>query len=575
MKLTKISIFKFRSIEKAKICVGRITAVVGENNAGKSAILKALDVFFHYEKDHFIRGIHDYTKNSQSTIELTFSNIPDEVRGLMKVKDTLSLRLKCKPPEYEPTYEYKFENKWEKCSNNTVEGLFKTINFVLIPPIRDPKEAEIEENTLLKKIVFEYLKRKTENRDNLSSTVREATDLIQKSAFKHIENDLEKLYPLTHKFKFTIDYKNEVDYGLLIDNIALRITEDSPITSFQLKECGTGLQSLTIIALYLYYTKLIYRNAILGIEEPETNLHPQAQREFVRKLNDYAEKSDTQVIFTTHSSVVANELDHKSIVQARRENEERRGFKTVFNQVGPKASASKHIGSEKYYTFYRRRNSEFFFSKSVIILEGEADVEAVRCIAKRNRIDLEQSGIALITLNGVDSVLYPYYLLKELHIPFILVTDKDFFLDYIESEKDSSRDSNGFYKYSKKSLNQTRLKTQLKGIFKSEKERAELLQHLKKGHSSLLKFLTQYSIVCMKYNLEMDLISTKSGKQAYCDVLGLNYNVDNKEILTKYKSKIKSPEKVSAVFERLTNKKLPLSLMAIEKFMKTFIENGK
>ena len=49
MKLVSADIENFRSIKKCSIHFNEITAIVGENNAGKSAVLRALNSFFNYE----------------------------------------------------------------------------------------------------------------------------------------------------------------------------------------------------------------------------------------------------------------------------------------------------------------------------------------------------------------------------------------------------------------------------------------------------------------------------------------------------------------------------------------------
>lgn len=46
MHISKISVHNFRSINDAEMPVGKITALVGENNAGKSSLLRALNAFF-------------------------------------------------------------------------------------------------------------------------------------------------------------------------------------------------------------------------------------------------------------------------------------------------------------------------------------------------------------------------------------------------------------------------------------------------------------------------------------------------------------------------------------------------
>ena len=51
MRIKSLSISNFRSYYKeVKINFQDLTAIVGKNDIGKSTILEALDVFFHYGK---------------------------------------------------------------------------------------------------------------------------------------------------------------------------------------------------------------------------------------------------------------------------------------------------------------------------------------------------------------------------------------------------------------------------------------------------------------------------------------------------------------------------------------------
>ena len=51
MKISNISIEQFRSIKKCQLRLGEITTVVRENNAGKTALLKALNSVFNWDEE--------------------------------------------------------------------------------------------------------------------------------------------------------------------------------------------------------------------------------------------------------------------------------------------------------------------------------------------------------------------------------------------------------------------------------------------------------------------------------------------------------------------------------------------
>ena len=51
MKLAEIEIENFRSIKNCRIRFDEIAAIVGENNAGKSALLRAINSVFNWDEE--------------------------------------------------------------------------------------------------------------------------------------------------------------------------------------------------------------------------------------------------------------------------------------------------------------------------------------------------------------------------------------------------------------------------------------------------------------------------------------------------------------------------------------------
>ena len=47
---------------------------------------------------------------------------------------------------------------------------------------------------------------------------------------------------------------------------------------FHLKDCGSGVISMAIIAMHLVLAEINHTNVVFGIEEPEINLHPIPKR---------------------------------------------------------------------------------------------------------------------------------------------------------------------------------------------------------------------------------------------------------------------------------------------------------
>ena len=144
-----------------------------------------------------------------------------------------------------------------------------------------------------------------------------------------LEKYLSGLYMQNKNIDFKIDFPNNMDYTSILNYVELSI--DESFSNHLLKEWGSGTKSLAIIAMYRAYFLRAYfliedKDIILGIEEPETNLHPQAQKRFIQSLSMNMSESEVQTIFTTHSIVLIDQLKHENILLVKRKSDSKRAF---------------------------------------------------------------------------------------------------------------------------------------------------------------------------------------------------------------------------------------------------------
>ena len=95
------------------------------------------------------------------------------------------------------------------------------------------------------------------------------------------------------------------------------------------------------------------------MEEPETNLHPQAQRELINSIKNTSPDEYTQVLLTTHSTVIVDNVDHKHITLVRKVKDEQRGFKSEVFKLKQSFFEDHNLEEFKYYQFHHYRNSDF------------------------------------------------------------------------------------------------------------------------------------------------------------------------------------------------------------------------
>lgn len=576
MRLTKTEIKNFRSIKDCSISHKKITALVGKNNVGKSAILRALNSFFNYEdeREYFNNGVHQYSSASRTTrIELTFSNITNLEKYNEYMEDNeLIIRMTYSKATKKRSIYYKKNNKYNNLRESFINDLNNDITFILIPIDRDNKEVIWNENSLLKLLLDEHFKQSTSKRDDLTPKVKELSLELERTGLKRIQNAIEDRYTLNKNFKFEFNFDDKLDYSILLDQINIEINEKN--LKYNITESGSGIQSLTIIAMYRYLAELRYTNIMLGIEEPEINLHPQAQREFVKSMKEN-KNIESQIIFTTHSSTIVDQLEHEEIVLFRKVEDKTRGFKTQINQLPNDFFEKNNLKEQQYYKFYRYKNSDFFFSDFVVVVESSNDAEVVKALMRKQNIELNFSGITFIELGGVTSLNYPFYLLESLSIPRLIIVDKDFFLPYLNDKLDNSRDNVGLpkYRYEYKKAN---LKL-IEQMIPNDKKRDKLLNFFRTDHSKALNLLEEFNLISMNYCLEMDLLSSKKSVEKFCDILSIETNNDipnKKNLLLNYHNKIKKPFNMLKVIEELSNRNYSYSYKRIRSVLTSIVERA-
>lgn len=413
-----------------------LNVIVGENGAGKTAIISAIRQLFHDSEsgrysvssdDFFCPFNIDGEPAKSFSIQAEFDglDINNKISLLpwIGTSNTALLNIQAENKEIQGRFKKIIWGGISKSSQFDPE-LLDLIQCIYLPPLRDAesKLSNGRQSRLSK--LLKALNRKELNQCKKAGTlhpleekVKEfnvslATDksLSIKDANKLITENL--TMAIGHHFgqNTSIQFA-ETDFTKIAESLTLLFSPNLSIDDQELfrslSQNSLGYNNLLYIASILAELTLDEEGEgqplfkLLLIEEPEAHLHPQLQIRLLNHLKSVAERNkNVQVIVTTHSTVLASSVNIESIIHLSKSNNP---IATPLRACGLLPNSSQFINRWLDVT-----KSNLLFASGVILVEGIAEQMLIPAIAKivlKDQADgknsLENLGITTINLNGI------------------------------------------------------------------------------------------------------------------------------------------------------------------------------
>ncbi len=178
---------------------------------------------------------------------------------------------------------------------------------------------------------------------------------------------------------------------------------------------------------------------LLLLDQPETNLHPFAQKTLVKDLLKLSKGEDIgfnrlihqlfgvkhfscQLFLVSHSDRILGS-DYSKIIRFYREGERVLAVsgKNVADTLNKSLAVEKQISMQFPYF------SLAIFAKCVILIEGASELGAMEYFAEKLGVDLDYLGISIISANGEGNIPTLSKLLRAFKIKVFSVKDRDSF----------------------------------------------------------------------------------------------------------------------------------------------------
>ncbi|MDW3210872.1 MAG: AAA family ATPase [Reichenbachiella sp.] len=440
MYLEKFIIKNFRGINNVSLTFNKgLNVLIGENNAGKSAIIDALRICLSYgnqrrdiyiTKSDFHLDKNAISENADSIeFHLHFHiDVPEEVawfNDLLSVQEDgtqdLQLHFKFYLDDNERV-KYKVWGGTNEGQAIAPEVLYLIYHVHLdalrdaeqfLRPIRGNRLGQLYTNIQIDPDIEKDQEKKSE----LAKKVRSAVD-SDAEWVGHVDKGKEKINEHLKETSFS-NKQHQVDisflpfdFNRLVDNLKIQM----PLYSDELLEGDPTKQKY--FELYqngLGYNNLIYTATVLGdlkqrkqkqketyaallIEEPESHLHPQLQNLFFNYLNKLDTEHGFQIFISSHSPTITAKASLKSVIVLQ--NQENK-----VNALSLQKSGLTEVNHKYLHKFLDVTKSQIFFSNGAILVEGISEALLLpifsRIVGEREEYDIDKAGVELVNLNGV------------------------------------------------------------------------------------------------------------------------------------------------------------------------------
>ncbi len=394
VKITKIAIKHFRSIVEANVELDNFNVFVGLNDAGKSNILKALDLFFNYKEN---AGRFNFFDNYSGLVHLTGHRAKE-----IEIAVTFWI-----PEQYTDHGEITLTRKW---------AWTKTQGVMFSEEYSQDFTTKARTRILLDRILYEYIPA-VKSKDYFQNLLLEMYNTmltVANSELRDVTNNYSnKLKSLTSDLSLIIKENLNIEsYIKMPEDLATLFrelmfeTKDNEGNSIKLNSRGDGIQArhIPLILKFIYDRKtmgVIKRSVpytiIWGYEEPENGVELGACFDMVKELLKYS--NDIQMFITSHSPAfysVNGKENTKVYLTYKDQNQSRYALateiSTIDEHMGLMPIIQPHI--QEVLEEYQRREKEIVDKKEIII--GDL---------RKKIADITKSKIIIIT-EGVSDVIH-------------------------------------------------------------------------------------------------------------------------------------------------------------------------
>jgi len=479
MKINKVKLNNYRCFKSLDLDFEHCHAIVGENGAGKTAVLEAINIATSSGQPFLNEQDFNNADLGNLSIEVEFDEpflvrMPDgyttrdiPCKGMLlkahrrekaaagkALSDPFVVEKHAVPIEYAeggappidvgdtpvhiPLYLIKTAEGYESprqsstskfsFSANRITLQNDTINYPNIFYFdRDREEqAKVGYSSVLQRVVkdLNWRFRKAWDKTDILSK----WDAFYDAVISTVENPKTAriIQPIKEKLKRIagVDFA-DLELGLLeIEQPFSRafFSRRESTNQVEQRRFGSGISILLAYFLLDTVSNLSKEEIIFLIDEPELHLHPQLQQSLFKEFRGSAH----QTIYTTQSDCLISIAEWRSISRFQPDFNVYPLESDLTQQLEGK-NLAEHLDEIKKWhqqrSVFFREDNQIFFSRKCLLVEGPAEVYGIPVLAQKLGSVLED--VTIISANGKSKLPYYQLLCRSFGIPYFTLFDLD------------------------------------------------------------------------------------------------------------------------------------------------------
>lgn len=480
MFLKKVIIEGFRSFgNKETILLDGLTTFIGNNGAGKTTALQALNKMFSvHAKDRIIEYSDFFIASDEG------ESMPDEKKLSCEaifnfkkngdIDDQASAGyfdfLTVDGPDEVPYLRVRLEATWKSIGgvNGTVESniyfitqpfgekieddnkimatrfQLNPIRMIYVPAVRNPAQQLKSTSGSLLTNLINNINWSDETKDSIQKKIAELNQVFLNEKGSQVIGDAINeqwdKYHSDERFESVKLQVNPTNIEEMTKRTQILFHSDYSDRDYAESDMSDGTRSLFYISNVASALEIEQRIqtelssgisgdkasilinpvvfTLVAIEEPENHISPQLLGKLVKQLKRISSLKGSQVIVTSHSTAIVKRISPESIRYFRLKKEKTSVSPLDFPDINAEDKAYKFV--KRAVQFY----PELYFAQLVILCEGDSEEILLPRFLEAGVSPLDEAGISVVPLGG-RFVNHLWRLLNQLGIPYITLLDFD------------------------------------------------------------------------------------------------------------------------------------------------------